>query len=111
MTKLDEALQKSQRVVVRRKAMSDTITDNAAQQRYELDIGGQTVFAIYRREGDVVYIRHVEAPIPLRGTGAAERLMQGIAEKARTEKLKLVPLCGYARSWLRRHSEHKELLA
>jgi uncharacterized protein len=91
--------------------MADTISDNPAAQRYELDIDGQIVFAIYRRDGDVVYIRHVEAPMALRGTGAADRLMQGITEIARRDGLKLVPLCGYARAWLRRHAEHKELLA
>jgi uncharacterized protein len=90
--------------------MSD-VTDNASQQRYELDVDGQVVFAIYRRDGDVVSIRHVEAPVPLRGTGAADRLMQGIVEKAQAENFKLRPLCGYARSWLRRHAEHTGLVA
>ena len=62
------------------------------------------------RDGDVVHIRHVEAPVPLRGTGAADRLMVGIAAKARAENLKLLPLCGYARAWLRRHREYADLL-
>lgn len=91
--------------------MSDTINDNVSGQRYEIDIDGEIVFAIYRRDGDVVHIRHVEAPMPLRGTGAADRLMQGIAAKARAENLKLLPLCGYARAWLRRHREYADLLA
>lgn len=91
--------------------MSDTITDNAAELRYELDVDGQIVFAIYRREGGVVAIRHVEAPMALRGTGAADRLMQGIVAKARGENFKLRPLCGYARSWLHRHREHADLVA
>jgi uncharacterized protein len=91
--------------------MSDAIRDNATQQRYELEIDGQIVFAIYRRDGDVVHIRHVEAPVPLRGTGAADRLMHAIAAKARADRFKLVPLCGYAYAWLRRHREYQELLA
>jgi len=91
--------------------MSDTITDNSERQRYELDVDGQIVFALYRRDGDTVHIRHVEAPVALRGTGAADRLMHGLAAKARAEHLKLLPLCGYARSWLRRHREYADLLA
>lgn len=91
--------------------MSDTIRDNSESQRYELEIDGQIVFALYRRAGDTVHIRHVEAPMALRGTGAADRLMQGIAAKARAESFKLLPLCGYARSWLRRHSEHADIVA
>jgi predicted GNAT family acetyltransferase len=91
--------------------MTHQVTDNPARSRYELDIGGQIVFASYRRDGGTLFIRHVEAPPPLRGTGAAERLMQGVAEIARAEGARIVPLCGYAAAWLRRHKEHRDLLA
>ncbi len=91
--------------------MSADVTDNAERQRYELDVDGQIVFAIYRRDGAVVQIRHVEAPPALRGTGAADRLMRGIAAVARRDGLRILPLCGYARAWLGRHGEHRELLA
>jgi predicted GNAT family acetyltransferase len=90
--------------------MSDVI-NNGAAQRYELDVDGQTVFALYRRDGDMVWIRHVEAPVSLRGTGAAGRLMHGIMKHARTEQLHLVPLCSYASFWLQRHPEYHDLLA
>jgi uncharacterized protein len=83
--------------------MSEPIRDNTARSRYELEIDGQIVFANYRRDGAILSILHVEAPIPLRGTGAASRLMQGIVESARATGAKIVPLCGYAAAWLRRH--------
>jgi predicted GNAT family acetyltransferase len=83
--------------------MSDQIRDNAERSRYELEIDGQIVFANYRRDGAILSILHVEAPIPLRGTGAASRLMQGIVEIARATGAKIVPLCSYAAAWLRRH--------
>jgi predicted GNAT family acetyltransferase len=83
--------------------MSDPIRDNIARSRYELEIDGQIVFANYRRDGTTLSILHVEAPPKLRGTGAASRLMQGIAETARATGAKIVPLCGYAAAWLRRH--------
>lgn len=85
--------------------MADAITDNAAVSRFELDVGGQTVFARYRRQDDTVVILHVEAPPGLRGTGAAGRLMQGIADHAKAEGLKLVPVCSYAAAWLKRHPQ------
>lgn len=85
--------------------MADAITDNAAASRFELEIGGQTVFARYRRQDDTVVILHVEAPPNLRGTGAAGRLMQGIADRAKAEGLKLVPVCSYAAAWLKRHPQ------
>ena len=91
--------------------MSTTVTDNATARRYELDVDGQTVFALYRRDGDTVWIRHVEAPVALRGTGAASRLMHGIMGIARAEHLRVAPLCSYASFWLQRHPEYHDLLA
>jgi len=91
--------------------MTDVITDNQDAGRYELEIGGDIVFAIYRRENATVVIRHVEAPMHLRGSGAAGRLMEGIVARARAEHLKLRPLCSYAVAWLRRHPEYRDLLA
>lgn len=79
------------------------IKDNREAGRYELDVGGQIAFALYRRDGSTLYIRHVEAPVPLRGTGAAGRLMEGIMAIARGERLTVVPLCSYAAAWIRRH--------
>ena len=50
-------------------------------------------------------ILHVEAAPPLRGTGAAGRLMEGIVALAREAGEEIVPNCGYARAWLRRHPQ------
>ena len=83
--------------------MTTAVHDNQKTGRYELDVDGQIVFAIYRREGSTLTIRHVEAPVPLRGTGAAGRLMEGIMEIAAREHLSIVPLCSYAAAWMRRH--------
>jgi len=87
------------------------VTDNPARHRYEFDVDGQTVFADYRRHGDTLTITHVEAPPVLRGSGAAGRLMQGVMEIARAENVKVVPLCGYAAAWIRRHREFADLVA
>jgi predicted GNAT family acetyltransferase len=89
--------------------MSD-VTDNTARSQYEMPVEGQTVFARYRRDDGVVAILHVEAPVALRGTGAAGRLMQGIVELAREKNEKLVPLCSYAAAWMKRHPETADLL-
>jgi len=83
--------------------MTDTLIDNRARSRFELEIDGQVVFADYRRRGNDLIIPHVEAPPALRGTGAAGRLMQAVVEQARSEGTTLVPLCSYAAAWLRRH--------
>ncbi|HEX9462832.1 MAG TPA: GNAT family N-acetyltransferase [Alphaproteobacteria bacterium] len=93
------------------RADSATVTDNPDQSRYELAVEGKIVFAIYRRDGATLVIRHVEAPPSLRGTGAASRLMHGVMEIARTQRLKVRPLCSYAAAWLARHEKYRDLLA
>ncbi len=90
--------------------MSD-LRDNAERNRYELDVDGQTVFADYRRSDSVLTILWVEAPPALRGTGAAGRLMTLVADHARVEGVRIVPLCGYAAGWLRAHKAYRDLLA
>ncbi len=87
------------------------VTDNAGAGRFELVEQGQLAFADYRRVGDRLILPHVEAAPGLRGTGAAGRLMEGVLATARAEGLKVVPLCGYAAAYIRRHAEHQDLLA
>lgn len=90
--------------------MSD-VTDNTERSQYELPVDGQTVFARYRRADKVVALLHVEAPVALRGTGAAGRLMRGITDLARRNGDKLVPRCSYAAAWMKRHPDTADLLA
>jgi predicted GNAT family acetyltransferase len=79
------------------------VHDNPARHRFEMVEQGQTVFADYRRDGSRLIIDHVEAPISLRGTGAAGRFMEGLVAAARGEGSTIVPICSYAVAWLRRH--------
>ncbi len=87
------------------------VKDNTEQRKFELVIDGSTTFANYRLDGAVLYINYVEAPEVLRGTGAAGRLMEGIVQIAKDRSYKVVPICGYAQSWFKRHSEYQDLLA
>jgi len=87
------------------------VIDNTTRQRFELDIDGQIVFADYRRDGDIVIVPHVEAPVALRGTGASGRLMEGVLALLRARGERIVPRCSYAAAYIARHSEHQDLLA
>jgi predicted GNAT family acetyltransferase len=79
------------------------VKDNPARGRFEMVEAGQVVFADYRRDGARLIIDHVEAPVALRGTGAAGRFMEGLVAEARRQGATLVPVCSYAVDWLRRH--------
>ena len=90
--------------------------DVRAEQRYEQGFADgegeiRAVFADYAVQGDTRVILHVEADPALRGSGAAGRFMQALADHARAERLKLVPRCSYAAVWLKRHPEYDDLAA
>lgn len=87
------------------------VTDNTAEGRFELVEDGLTAYADYRLDGDRLYIDYVFAPVPLRGKGTSERLMQGVVGEAKDRGLRITPICGYAAAWLKRSPEGKQLLA
>ena len=84
--------------------------DNKEATRFEREENGLLAWANYRIRDGQYQIPHVEAEPPLRGTGAASRLMQDIVEHARTHQLVIVPRCSYARAWFQRHPEAADVL-
>ncbi|KJV38168.1 acetyltransferase [Brevundimonas sp. KM4] len=69
------------------------------------------VWADYAVKGDARIILHVEAEPSLRGSGAAGRFMQSLADHARQTGLKLFPRCSYAVAWHKRHPDYDDVLA
>lgn len=95
--------------------MSD-LRDVVAEKRFEQGFTSPegemgTVWADYATQGGVRLILHVEAEDALRGTGAAGKFMQNLADHARAEKIKLTPRCSYAVAWFRRHPDYNDVLA
>ena len=93
--------------------MSDSFANGVTDtgRRFELQENGALAFADYREQDGRMIIPHVEAAHALRGSGAAGRLMAGVVDAARRRGLKIVPLCGYADAWMRRHPETQDLRA
>jgi predicted GNAT family acetyltransferase len=87
------------------------VTYHAAEQRYEMSFGHLVVYANVRKEKHTLYIDYVFAPQELRGKGAAGEFMRHLMDVVRTENLKVVPICGYAASWLGRHGEYQDLIS
>jgi len=86
------------------------VIDNTQASRFEREENGLLAWANYRIQDGKHLIPHVEAEPPLRGTGAAGRLMQDIVEHARANQLVIVPRCSYARAWFKRHPEAQDVL-
>lgn len=91
--------------------MTDTVRDNPALSRFELDADGVTAVANYRLAGGVMTFTHTEVPPHARGEGIASRLIAGALAAARTRGLKVVARCSFVRSYIDRHPEFRDLLA
>lgn len=93
--------------------MSDSaFVDNAERARYELHRAGRVLsVAYYRRDDDVVTIRHVETEPAERGNGHAARLMGDVLEHLRVNDLRVRPACGFAAAYVRDHPDQHDLLA
>lgn len=88
-----------------------TVINNPSESRYELVEDGHMAYADYHVNGKTLSINYVFAPPELRGSGTAGRLMNGLMEDVKAQGLKVRPICGYASSWLKRHSEFSDVVA
>lgn len=87
------------------------IHDNAAQHRFELDLGGHTAFATYRESDGVVSILHTEVPRELNGKGYGSDLVRLTLNLIRARGQKVRPMCSFVRFYLREHPEYADMVA
>ena len=83
----------------------DPVTDNQAESRFEIRVGGRLAELIYHRRGDRLALIHTEVPEELEGEGIGGRLVTAAVDRAAREGLTIVPFCPFARSWLQRHPD------
>jgi predicted GNAT family acetyltransferase len=88
------------------------VVDNPDRQRYELWVG-QTLagFIDYWSEPGTIGLVHTEVDPAFEGQGLGARLVAGALDDLRRRGLKLMPLCPFVRTWLRRHPEDADLVA
>ena len=81
------------------------VTDNQAESRFEAGVGGHRAVLLYRRNGNRLVLIHTEVPAELEGHGLGGTLVAAAIDRAAREGVTVVPLCPFARGWLRRHPD------
>jgi len=81
------------------------VTDNHAESRFELQVGGHLAELSYRRNGNRLVLIHTEVPVMLEGRGIGGRLAAAAIDRAAREGMTVVPLCPFARGWLELHPD------
>lgn len=87
------------------------VNHNEEERRFELSIEGLHAVLTYRLSPDRIVLLHTEVPEPLQGRGLAAKLTRSALDFAREKRLRVVPLCPYASSFLRRHAEYQDLVS
>ncbi|MAP54263.1 GNAT family N-acetyltransferase [Altibacter sp.] len=87
------------------------IIENKEKKRFETTVEEKTSVIEYIRAQDKMYLTHTEVPDALEGQGIASSMAKHALEQIKEDGLKLVPLCPFIASYVKRHPEYKTLLA
>ncbi|MHC2991764.1 acetyltransferase [Pontibacter sp. HJ8] len=90
--------------------MEYDIRNNPALHRFETTIDGKTALIDYKLKPGVMTVLHTEVPKELEGQGIAGAMTKYALEYMAREKLALIPICPYMRSYLKRHPEYQYLV-
>jgi predicted GNAT family acetyltransferase len=88
-----------------------TVRNNAARNRYELEVDGHLAVAVYSLAPGVITFVHTEVPKELGGRGVGTTLARGALEDVRRQGLKVVVRCSFIKAFMAKHPEFNDLLA
>ena len=83
-----------------------SVIDNPQENRFELAVEGQTAVLNYERTPKSLVLVHTDVPAALRGRHLGDRLVEGAIAHARAQGLRIVAVCPFVRTYLRKHPEH-----
>jgi len=84
---------------------------NTDLHRLELDVEGNIAFIEYKLDGDMLFLIHTEVPPALEGKGAGSAIVQKALQYAKDNNYKIVPICPFVQSYLKRHKEWNDIVA
>jgi predicted GNAT family acetyltransferase len=90
--------------------MTDVVSNNRAQHRYELAVEGHVAMAHYELAGGVITFVHTEVPSELGGKGIGSKLIQGALDQVRAAGLKVIAQCPFVKGWIGKHPGYADLL-
>jgi predicted GNAT family acetyltransferase len=86
------------------------VRNNEAAKRFEIDVDGKLAILEYIPAGRNISYTHTEVPRELEGMGIGGKLARHALEFARDNDLKVIPICPFVTSYLRRHPDYQPLV-
>jgi uncharacterized protein len=87
------------------------VTHNEPAHRFEVHVDGETAKLVYRREGDTITFIHTGVPSGIGRHGVGSELVRTGLEYAKSQGLKVIPLCPFAAAYIGSHPEYLHLVA
>ena len=81
------------------------VRDVPAEHRFVAQDAGMLAQLIYKTAPSRLILVHTEVPEHLAGRGIGGSLVRAALDRAASEHLTIVPLCPFARRWLKDHPE------
>ncbi len=91
--------------------MEYTVIHDEKVFRFEILDFGQIAYLQYEQNEGIMDILHTFVPPSLEGKGIASSLMESALSYAANKKLKIKPSCVFAKVYIDRHTNYKDLLA
>jgi uncharacterized protein len=87
------------------------VTDNAAQSRFEIHVGGERAGLVqYHLQEGALALIHTEVGDEFQGLGLASKLARSVLDSARERGLAVLPYCPYIAGWIRKHPDYRDLV-
>ena len=86
------------------------ITDNQSLNRLEVSVVGGLGLLRYQIARGTMWLLHVQVPPEAQGHGVASELTRTALELAKERGLKVVPVCSFVATYIRRHPEYQPML-
>ena len=92
--------------------MSHGVTENPAENRFELPLEGDAIAAAYYRldEAGNVVLTHTEVPFEYSGQGLGTRLAAGTFDLLRASGRKAVLRCSFMQRFYATHSDYGDVV-
>ena len=91
--------------------MDNKIINDTDNNRFVISMDGEEAELTYEISDGVMALPHTYVPPVFEGKGVASSLAKTALDYARTEGLKVLPICSFIVTYIQRHPEYQDLLA
>jgi len=87
-----------------RQRRAPLVVEDLEGHRFVVNEGGSEAELVYELDGNRMILVHTGVPESMAGKGIGGMLVRAAVDRAARDHLTAVPLCPFARRWIRSHS-------